>query len=60
MKKNLKTTLFGHILRKSTHSFLGAWSLLLVHVWFTSSERPKALRKYFFHESDYGSVTTEK
>ena len=35
---------FGHIIKKSAHSFfLGAWSFLLVHIWFTPSEGPKAL-----------------
>jgi hypothetical protein len=36
-----KTALFGHMLKKSAHSFFGAWSFLLVHVWFTPSEGPK-------------------
>jgi hypothetical protein len=26
---------FGHILKKSTYSFFGAWSFLLVHVRLT-------------------------
>jgi hypothetical protein len=36
-----ETTFFEHILKKSTHSFFGAWSFLLVHIWFTPSEEPK-------------------
>jgi hypothetical protein len=36
-----KTALFGHTLKKSAHSHFGAWSFLLVHVWFTPSEGPK-------------------
>jgi hypothetical protein len=30
--------LYGHISKKSTHSLFGAWSFLLVHIWFTPSE----------------------
>ena len=29
---------FGYILKKSAHSFFGAWSFLLVHIWLTPSE----------------------
>ena len=28
-------------IKKSTHSLFGAWSFLLVHIWFTHSEGPK-------------------
>lgn len=38
-----KIVLFGHILRKLTHSHLGAWSFLLVLIQFTPSEGPKTL-----------------
>jgi hypothetical protein len=38
-----KTTIFGHILKKSTNSFFGAWLFLLVHIRCTPSEGPKAL-----------------
>ena len=30
-----------HIFRKATHSLLGAWSFLLVHIQSTPSEGPK-------------------
>ena len=43
MKEVPKTTLFVHILTKSTHPHFGAWSLLLVDVWFTPSQGPKRL-----------------
>jgi len=34
-----KIALFGHMLKKkSAHSLFGAWSFLLVHIWFTPSE----------------------
>ena len=36
-----KTIIFELMLKKSTHSFLGAWPFLLVHIWFTPSEGPK-------------------
>ena len=38
---SFKTALFEHILKKSAHSFYGAWSFLLVHIRFTSNEEPK-------------------
>ena len=41
MKKIVKTALFEHILKKSTHPLFGAWSLLLVHVRFTPSQGHK-------------------
>ena len=37
----LKIAIFGHMLKKSTHSLLGVWSFLLVHIRFTPSEGPK-------------------
>jgi hypothetical protein len=27
-----KTVLFGHKLKKTSHSFFGAWSFLLIHI----------------------------
>ena len=49
MKKNPKTTLFGHnfFLKKSAHPLFGAWSLLLDHVRFTPSHKPKSLKNAF-------------
>ena len=38
-----KSALFGHILKKSAHSFFGAWSFLLIHSRFTPIEGPKNL-----------------
>jgi hypothetical protein len=35
-----KTTLFGHILKKSSHSLFGCMSFLLVHIRFTPGEGP--------------------
>ena len=32
---------------KSAHTFFGAWSFLLIHVWFTPSERPKSFVNWF-------------
>ena len=43
LMKNFKISLFGHMLKKVTEAFFGAWSLLLVHVWFTSSEGSQRL-----------------
>ena len=48
-----KTTYFEHILKKSTHSLLGAWSFLLVHIWFKPSEGPKGFVNFFLNNSDY-------
>ena len=36
-----QTALSGHVLKKSTHLFFGAWLFLLVHIWFTPSAGPK-------------------
>ena len=47
MKKILKTTLFEHILKKTAHPLFGAWSLLLVHVWFTPSQGFKGFKNAF-------------
>ena len=43
LMKNFQISLFGHMLKKVTQAFFGAWSLLLVHVWFTSSEGSQRL-----------------
>ena len=43
LMKNFQISLFGHMLKKVTEAFFGAWSLLLVHVWFTSSEGSQRL-----------------
>ena len=48
----LKTALFGHILKKSSHSLLHAWSLLLIHIWLTPSEGPKSFVNWFLKKSD--------
>ena len=45
--------LVGHILKKSTHPLLGAWSFL-VHIRFTPSEGPKDFVNWFFKKSDHG------
>ena len=43
-----KTALFKHIFKKPTHPHFGAWSFLLVHIWFTpSSKGPKAFVIFF-------------
>ena len=36
-----KLPFLGIYQKRSPHSFFGAWSFLLVHIWFTPSERPK-------------------
>ena len=47
--------LFWHILKDSTHSLYGAWSFILVHIWFTLSEGPKGFVKRFFKKLEHGS-----
>jgi hypothetical protein len=48
-RRKINIVLFYHTLKtKSTHPLLGAWSLLLVHVRFPPSERPKALQSWIF------------
>ena len=37
-RKWSKLNSYSHILEKPAHSFFGAWSFLLVHLWFTPSE----------------------
>ena len=40
---------FGiHSLKKSAHSFFGAWPFLLAHIRFTPSEGAKSLCKLMF------------
>ena len=48
MKENPKTGLFGYILKNQHVQLLGAWSLLLVHIWFTPSQGPKDFKHAFF------------
>ena len=55
-----KSIIFEHILKKSTHSYLGAWSYLVVHVWFTLSEGPKGFVNWYFEKSHHESWTMEK
>ena len=47
-RKNLQISLFGHdFIFKSLHPLFDAWSLLLIHVWFTLSEGPKSFKFSF-------------
>ena len=39
-----------YIIKLSTRSLFGAWSFLLVHIWFTPSEGPKGLVNWIFWE----------
>jgi hypothetical protein len=56
-----KYALFGHILKKSTPSFLNAWSFLLVHIRFTPNEEPKDfVNWFFFKESNHENWTMKK
>ena len=52
-----QTVLFGHILKKSAHSFSGAWSFFLRHIPFTPSEGPQGFVNQFFKRSYHGSWT---
>ena len=54
-KKSKIKIVFGHIFQKTTNSFLGAWSFLLVHIWFTPSEGPQGFVNWFFNKSDHGN-----
>ena len=54
-KKILKIVLLGHIIENSAHPLLGAWSLLLVDIWFTPSKGSKGFKKL-----DHGSMTMGK
>ena len=55
-----KTAFFWHILKKISTFTFGAWSFLLVHLWFTPSEEPKGFVKLIFFikikpwKSDHG------
>ena len=53
----IKTTLFGHGFKDSTYLLFGAWSFLLVHIWFTPSEGPKGFANWFLEKSNLGSWT---
>ena len=57
-----KISLFGHVFKKSSHSFCGAWSFLLVHIRFTPSEEPKGFANLFKIKKklDHGIWTMEK
>ena len=48
MKKIPKTTLFGHKFKQLKYPLFGAWSLLMVHIWFTPSKGPKGFKNVFF------------
>jgi hypothetical protein len=52
---SLKIAFLGHILKISTHSLFGAWSFLLVHIWFTPSEGPKSFVNWSFKKPNHGS-----
>jgi hypothetical protein len=43
-----KLLYFGHILKKIAHLLFGAWSLLLLHIWFTPSEGPTDFVDWIF------------
>ena len=55
-----KLPFVGMYQKKSTHTFLGAWSFHLVHIWFTPNEGPKGFVHWFFEKLDHGSWTMEK
>ena len=62
---NSQTTIFGHISKKLAHPFFfGAWSFLLVHIWFTPSQGPKGFKNAIIQirtmEVWSWSVTMEK
>ena len=48
-KKMVKLDFWAYTKKISTFTF-GAWSFLLVHIWFTPNEGPKAFVDYFFKE----------
>ena len=52
-----KITFLGRVLKQPTHSLLGAWSFLLVHIWFTPSEEPKGFVNCFFKIWNHGTWT---
>ena len=64
MKKNSQDCPFWTcFLTKSTHSLLSAWSLLLVHIWFTPSQGPKGLTMQFLEvrpwKCDHGKMPSD-
>ena len=54
-----KSAFLGRILEKSAHSLFGAWSFLLIHIWFTPSEGSQGFVNWFLRKSDHGSWTTK-
>jgi hypothetical protein len=54
--KILELSFLGYV-KESSHPLFGAWSLLLVHVWFTHSEGPNGFKHFIFKKVDHGSVT---
>ena len=58
-RKGTQICPFGHIIQRSAHPLLGAWSLFLVNVQFTSSDEPKSLKITFSHKSYHRSVTVK-
>ena len=56
---SFNTTLFGHMLKNIAHSFFGAWSLLLVHIRCTPSERSKGFVNWYLKKLEHGSWTFE-
>jgi hypothetical protein len=47
MKKIPKLLFVDIYYKKLAHPFFGAWSLLVVHKWFTSSQGPEGFFKHF-------------
>ena len=45
-----KQPFWANILKKSSHSFFGAWSFFFVHIWITPSEGPKDFANCFYFE----------
>ena len=46
----------AYLTQKKAHPPFGAWSILLVHIWFMPSKGPKGLKIHFL-KLDHGSVT---
>ena len=44
-------------IKKIAHSFCGTWSLLLVHIWLTPSERSKGFVNWYLNKLEHGSWT---
>ena len=53
---SFKTTLCGHILKKSTHSLFGAMVICLVHLRSTASEGPIGFVNWFLKKSNHGTT----